>query len=57
MGFAAEPQDKRTIIEPENLFPQTEPHKAVGKEQGHGLWGSAWATLEGYPKGETLMKQ
>lgn len=34
MGFAAESQDKSTTIEPENLFPQSEPHKDEGKGQG-----------------------
>lgn len=48
---------RRTTIDSENLFPQTEPLKAEGKEQGQGLWGSAWATLEEYPKGMTLMEQ
>lgn len=48
---------RRTIIDPENLFPQTEAHKAGGKEQDQGLWGSAWGTLEEYPKGTILMEQ
>lgn len=56
MRFPAESQDKWTITNAENLFPQTELHKAEDREQDRGLRGSVWGSLEEFPKGTTLME-
>lgn len=57
MRFPAESQDKWTITNAENLFPQAELHKAEGREQDKGLRGFVWGPLEEYPKGTTLMER
>lgn len=57
MRFPAESQDKWTITNAENLFPQAELHKAEDREQDKGLRGFVWGPLEEYPKGTTLMER
>lgn len=57
MAFVAESQDKWTITDVKYLFPQTELHKAEGKERGRQRRGSAWRLLEEYPEEMTQKEQ
>lgn len=47
---------RQTIIDPENLFPQTDSHKAEDQEQA-GAVGVCTGSSGGAPQGTVLMEQ